>query len=126
MSGANPSEHHMWLPAYRLAEERRAQLGVNPTEFADWFVANRWQDSVAVALADYYLDQRRPSGFTKAAKEKAVAELAIRLAGISENRAYADVGAFGPGKPGDVKYFARRQHLLQGAILRIAMAETID
>ena len=69
------------------------------------------------------LDQ--PAGLTRAVKERAVAEMARRLEGISENAAYADAG-FGPLKSGDVKWFHRRQELLRKALVRLAMARTVD
>lgn len=58
----------------------------------------------------------------RAQKEQAVAELAERLAGISENLAYADAG-FKPLTAADVPYFGRRQRWLQAALVRVAMAE---
>ncbi|MFL6115783.1 MAG: hypothetical protein ACJ786_31210 [Catenulispora sp.] len=65
------------------------------------------------------------TALTLAAKERAVAEMASRLAAISENRAYADA-SFVPLKRDDVKWFTRRQQLLEKALLRLAMARTVD
>lgn len=69
----------------------------------------------------------RPScSLTRADKAAMVAELSRRLSAASENRAYADMKAWKFAKDNDVDYFQRQQHRLQGAILRIAMAKTID
>lgn len=58
---------------------------------------------------------------TRAAKERAVAEMASRLAAIAENTGYADLG-----KIPDVDYFHRRQRTLRAALVRLAMARTVD
>lgn len=47
----------MWWPALRIARDERGASTAEAILFADWFVANRWQDNVRDALDDYLTTQ---------------------------------------------------------------------
>jgi hypothetical protein len=59
---------------------------------------------------------------TRADKERAVATLVSRLAQVSEDYAFASADR----GDGDWEVLQRRQGWLQGAVIRLAMARTVE
>lgn len=121
---ANP--HPGADPVARLKHVNARFAGMDPDEFAIVATVDVYRDGDTTGLT--YGDLRvlaeriAPKGtLTRAAKERAVAEMASRLAGIAENTGYADMG-----KIPDVDYFHRRQRTLRAALVRLAMARTVD
>lgn len=90
---------------------------------------DNWQnghlrDYVAAVKWVHERSARKPPRLAPADKRWMVTELASRLSGISENRAYTD--ARFPRESGAVDMFDRRQRWLRLAIVRVAMIPTTE
>lgn len=78
-----------------------------------------------IPAVEWAMARPRPT-LTRADKERAVAEMTRRVARAAESVAYAAVGFLAEDRQPLVDVFLRAQRRREAALLRLAMARTVD